>query len=392
MDKIARDIISDAGYVQEKGGVAEEIAATADSENPGWYYAVISAEKPYMYVTSEDGEKTTYFQACWITVDAETMGVTSSSSKQTSGELIADVPEGCVLTYLYVPENWGTPKVMAGGIMRGSETSEVEFTPLEGEGNEGWYYAFVNSEQMMLEITSENGEYKGMNKGVARVTEELEEAEKNAAYANAVAPIDGMVIGLSITPGQEITASATALTISDTNTVTISATVDERNVSYLKVGMGVDLNQWGNPSFGTISSVSLSSSVNNGVATYPFTIEADNADGTLQINSNINYNLTASQSDNCLVLPIQAVRTVGLEDGTSATVVYLKADSMPDNAIELPYSDETIPEGFYPVQVEIGIQDNNNVEIKSGVEQGAEVFTQYMTGSATSWDNYGMVY
>ena len=161
-------------YVQEKGGVAEEIAATADSENPGWYYAVISAEKPYMYVTSEDGEKTTYFQACWITVDAETMGVTSSSSKQTSGELIADVPEGCVLTYLYVPENWGTPKVMAGGIMRGSETSEVEFTPLEGEGNEGWYYAFVNSEQMMLEITSENGEYKGMNKGVARVTDPTE--------------------------------------------------------------------------------------------------------------------------------------------------------------------------------------------------------------------------
>ena len=231
-----------------------------------------------------------------------------------------------------------------------------------------------------------------LEQSLQKAQKELEEAEKNAAYANAVAPIDGMVIGLSITPGQEITASATALTISDTNTVTISATVDERNVSYLKVGMGVDLNQWGNPSFGTISSVSLSSSVNNGVATYPFTIEADNADGTLQINSNINYNLTASQSDNCLVLPIQAVRTVGLEDGTSATVVYLKADSMPDNAIELPYSDETIPEGFYPVQVEIGIQDNNNVEIKSGVEQGAEVFTQYMTGSATSWDNYGMVY
>ena len=217
-----------------------------------------------------------------------------------------------------------------------------------------------------MQVNGENTENTIFNleQSLQKAQKELEEAEKNAAYANAVAPIDGMVIGLSITPGQEITASATALTISDTNTVTISATVDERNVSYLKVGMGVDLNQWGNPSFGTISSVSLSSSVNNGVATYPFTIEADNADGTLQINSNINYNLTASQSDNCLVLPIQAVRTVGLEDGT----------------------------GFYPEQVEIGIQDNNNVEIKSGVEQGAEVFTQYMTGSATSWDNYGMVY
>ena len=255
-------------------------------------------------------------------------------------------------------------------------------------------YLSVSAGEPLVQVNGENTENTifDLEQSLQKAQKELEEAEKNAAYANAVAPIDGMVIGLSITPGQEITASATALTISDTNTVTISATVDERNVSYLKVGMGVDLNQWGNPSFGTISSVSLSSSVNNGVATYPFTIEADNADGTLQINSNINYNLTASQSDNCLVLPIQAVRTVGLEDGTSATVVYLKADSMPDNAIELPYSDETIPEGFYPVQVEIGIQDNNNVEIKSGVEQGAEVFTQYMTGSATSWDNYGMAY
>lgn len=255
-------------------------------------------------------------------------------------------------------------------------------------------YLSVSAGEPLVQVNGENTENTifDLEQSLQKAQKELEEAEKNAAYANAVAPIDGMVIGLSITPGQEITASATALTISDTNTVTISATVDGRNVSYLKVGMGVDLNQWGNPSFGTISSVSLSSSVNNGVATYPFTIEADNADGTLQINSNINYNLTASQSDNCLVLPIQAVRTVGLEDGTSATVVYLKADSMPDNAIELPYSDETIPEGFYPVQVEIGIQDNNNVEIKSGVEQGAEVFTQYMTGSATSWDNYGMVY
>lgn len=255
-------------------------------------------------------------------------------------------------------------------------------------------YLSVSAGEPLVQVNGENTENTifDLEQSLQKAQKELEEAEKNAAYANAVAPIDGMVIGLSITPGQEITASATALTISDTNTVTISATVDERNVSYLKVGMGVNLNQWGNPSFGTISSVSLSSSVNNGVATYPFTIEADNADGTLQINSNINYNLTASQSDNCLVLPIQAVRTVGLEDGTSATVVYLKADSMPDNAIELPYSDETIPEGFYPVQVEIGIQDNNNVEIKSGVEQGDEVFTQYMTGSSTSWDNYGMVY
>ena len=134
--------------------------------------------------------------------------------------------------------------------------------------------------------------------------------------------------------------------------------------------------------FGTVETVSLSSTVNNGVASYPITISADNTEGNLQVNSYVNYQIQASQNDNCLMVPIQAVRTVGLEDGSSATVVYVQADSRPDNALELPYQDEEIPSGFYPVQVEIGIQDTYNVEIKSGVNDGDTVFTQMITDQA----------
>ena len=93
----------------------------------------------------------------------------------------------------------------------------------------------------------------------------------------------------------------------------------------------------------------------------------------------INFKITASQNDNCLVLPIQSVRTVGLEDGSMATVVYIKSDGRPENAIEVPFVEEEIPEGFWPVPVEIGIQDNYNVEIKSGLVEGTEVFTQIMS-------------
>ena len=45
--------------------------------------------------------------------------------------------------------------------------------------------------------------------------------------------------------------------------------------------------------------------------------------------------------------------------------------------------DEMIPEGYWPVEVEIGISDNYNVEIKSGVEENTEVFTQIQISS--SW-------
>ena len=59
-----------------------------------------------------------------------------------------------------------------------------------------------------------------------------------------------------------------------------------------------------------------------------------------------------------------------------ATVVYVEGEEPPENAIEVPFADEAIPEGFWPVPVEIGIQDNYYVEIKSGVEEGTWVFTQ----------------
>lgn len=242
-------------------------------------------------------------------------------------------------------------------------------------------YLSVTPGQVLVRIDGENSETEifTAQQALAEAQKKLETAQKNLDNCNAVAPISGQVIGLSVMPGQELQANSTLVTISDTSTVTISATVDERNISYIKTGMSVNLDQWGNSAFGTVETVSLSSTVNNGVASYPITISADNTEGTLQVNSYVNYEIQASQNDNCLMVPIQAVRTVGLEDGSSATVVYIQADSRPDNALELPYQDEEIPAGFYPVQVEIGIQDTYNVEIKSGLNEGDTVYTQMMT-------------
>ena len=248
-------------------------------------------------------------------------------------------------------------------------------------------YLSVTPGQVLVRIDGEDSETEifTAQQALAEAQKRLETAQKNLDNCNAVAPISGQVIGLSVTQGQELDANTTLVTISDTSTVTISATVDERNISYIKTGMSVNLDQWGTSAFGTVETVSLSSTVNNGVASYPITISADNTDGNLQVNSYVNYEIQASQNDNCLLVPIQAVRTVGLEDGSSATVVYIKADSQPDNALELPYQDEEIPSGFYPVQVELGIQDTYNVEIKSGLNEGDTVYTQMVSDVATSW-------
>lgn len=245
-------------------------------------------------------------------------------------------------------------------------------------------YLPVSAGQLLVQIDGENSETEifTAQQNLEEAQKALETAQKNLDNCSAVAPISGQIIGLSVMTGQELPANTTLVTISDTSTVTINATVDERNISYIKAGMSVELDQWGTFGFGTVETVSLSSTVNNGVATYPITITADNSEGSLQVNSYINYSIQASQNDNCLLVPVQAVRNVGLEDGSAATVVYIQADSQPENALELPYVDEVIPAGFYPVPVEIGIQDNYNVEIKSGVNEGDTVFTQLISSEA----------
>ena len=76
------------------------------------------------------------------------------------------------------------------------------------------------------------------------------------------------------------------------------------------------------------------------------------------------------------------MKSVLLEDGSAGSVVFVKGDR-PDNAIELTVEVDGVPKDFWPVPVEIGLYDDYNVEIKSGVEEGMEVFTTVRTES--SW-------
>ncbi len=244
-------------------------------------------------------------------------------------------------------------------------------------------YLPVSAGQVLVRIDGEDSESEifSVEQSLDDARDNLEAAQKNLANCSAVAPIDGRVIGLNIQIGDEVPANTAVVTISDTSTIIVNATVDEMNSRYIQKGMMVDLDQWGTPAFGVVESFSLSSTVNNGVATYPMVISVDNSDGSIQVNSNIRYSLVASQNDNCLVVPIQCVRTVATEEGETMTVVYVGGEK-PENALEGINSDEEIPEGFWPVQVETGIQDTYNVEIRSGLEEGMEVFTQIQTMEA----------
>ena len=206
----------------------------------------------------------------------------------------------------------------------------------------------------------------------------LEEAEKAAAMLQGVSPIDGKVMNIGLTVGAEVPSGTVAAVVADTSAILMDADVDERNVGFVKPGMPVSVDQWGTEVTGEVQSVSLTSKVENGMAKFPAVISIDNADGRLTAGGYAQYSMVASQSDDCMVLPIQTVKSVETAEGT-VSVVFVHTDTPPENTVELEFPVDGVPEkGYYPVPVTTGINDNQNIEILDGVEVGMEVFQQVM--------------
>ena len=248
-------------------------------------------------------------------------------------------------------------------------------------------YMDVSAGQELMRITGDKNDVELYNAREALKTaeEDLKKAEENLANLNAVAPISGTVIGLAITPGMEIQANTAVISIADTTTIQVTAQVDERNISYIKAGMFVDINQWGNTYSGFVETVSLNPEYVNGAAMYPATILVDNTEGQMYTGGSVTYSLVASESENCLVLPIQCVKYVpDPETGENLSVVFVETAERPENAVDVDISSLNVPEeGFFAVPVETGISDKYNVEILSGVNEGDIVFMQKLQNN--SW-------
>jgi len=241
-------------------------------------------------------------------------------------------------------------------------------------------YLKVTSGQVLVSVDGEDNENEifQLEQSMKTAQDALATAQKNKQNLQATAPFDGTVVGLAIAPGDEVAASTKVISIMDSSQMIIEAAIDERSVSFVKAGVTAEIDQFGMITTGIVESVGLNGKFENGMSTFPAKILVENPDGTLNSNGSIVYRIQASQSENCLMLPSQCVKSVAdPETGESLNVVFVKADTAPEGSVEIDGTKLGVPEtGYFAVPVEIGIADKFNVEILSGVEEGVEVFSQ----------------
>jgi multidrug resistance efflux pump len=241
-------------------------------------------------------------------------------------------------------------------------------------------FADVSQGERLLLLTGDDAEEQiaALENQLKAARETLEKAKENLDNFNAMAPMSGTVLSCNLKPGEKVEAGRVAVSIADTTVMTVEARIDEMNVSYIKPGMMCTVTQWGRLGqqtfMGLVESVSLEGKFENGISYFPAIIKVDNPDGSLMTGMYVDYSMVASQSDDCLLVPVQAVKYT-----SEGTCLFIKADSPPENALDPEVLGIEIPEGFYAVPVQVGLSDNSSAEILEGVEEGTEVFTQYMT-------------
>lgn len=259
-------------------------------------------------------------------------------------------------------------------------------------------YANVTQGQTLLVLSPEEQndlieakqmEIEAAGAQLTAAQEALAEAQRNLEDLNATAPIDGSIISCTLVEGGEVKAGDAVITISNTTTMVVNITVDDRNIGFIKLGDMIELSDWnGNYYTGTVTNINSQGEVGQGMSTFPVTLEVDNWDGTLYAGAWLDYSFVTSQSDDCVLVPTTAVKSVIDTEGEKQTVVFVYREEKPDNVVELDPSITNVPteeDHYYPIPVETGISDTKNVEIKSGVNDGDQVFINYVvtTGSGS---------
>ena len=218
---------------------------------------------------------------------------------------------------------------------------------------------------------------------ITQTQEKITEAEEKRSDYQVTAEISGKIIMVGVQEGEAPRqAGQTAVTLYNLDAMTITANIDELDIDNITMGMEVDITKSGAESdthyTGTVTAISYEATNTNGVAYFPITITIP-SEGALSAGVNVSYTITVGDESEGVLAPIAALKST-----SEGTCLFVKADTRPDNAVDL--EEGVVPDGFYAVPVETGVSNSQYVRILSGVEEGVEVFTRYQQAAPSGGD------
>lgn len=216
-------------------------------------------------------------------------------------------------------------------------------------------------------LDTARGEVDTAKKGV-------DTAKKTSDEYTIKSPIAGKVISKNYKAGDKLGSGGnnkapTLAVIYDMSSYTFKMSVDEKDITKIQSGQKVRIKSDAfadQEYYGTVSNVSLESTSQNGVSTYPVTVTLDETYNLLP-GMNVDGYITLDSAKDALTIPSEALMR--------GNKVYVKdSSSKGKNAEGGSGGNGLIPDGFKEVTVTTGIISSDSVQIISGLNEGDEVY------------------
>ena len=224
-------------------------------------------------------------------------------------------------------------------------------------------------------LDNAKAEMEAIEANIKQAEIEVNTAETNVGYTKITAPMDGTVISVPVSEGQTVNANQTTptiVTIADLSKMKIKPEISEGDITKVKAGQEVSFtilsdsqtvyhsvidsvvpaNTTTSDSSSTSSSISSSSSSTTSAIYYYANVLIDNPDRTLRIGMTTENNIKIANAKDVLLVSNMAIQK---RDGKSFVNVL---------------NDKNQPEQR---EVETGIQNDFQTEIKSGLNEGEKV-------------------
>lgn len=313
-----------------------------------------------------------------VTVTVENPGALTEGMSG-AGYLVADSGEKLYPAVEGTLEYYASKDIVAevGGELTAVNVSDYESV------SKGKVLFFVDGSDLEKQVESVERNITQTQEKITQAQEKITQTEEQRADYNVTAEISGKVIMVGVQKGESPRqAGQTAVTLYNMDSMTITANIDELDIDNITMGMEVDVTQSGAETdthyTGTVTAISYEATNTNGVAYFPITITIP-SDGALSAGVNVSYTITVGDESEGVLAPIAA-----LQSTTEGVCLFVKADSRPDNAVDL--EEGVVPDGFYAVPVETGVSNSQYVRILSGVEEDVEVFTRYQQAAPSGGD------